>query len=243
MSVVLDSTSNQYLRTTTVPVTSKPVTLAAWYKTTSNALMQTPVCISNAANNEFILAQLRGAVAGDYVAVQEYATAWKWSPTIGYTINTWQHVAVVFYSATDRRVFLNGANKVTNTETQDVDFDLFDQVLVGTHKTVGGTPFAGKLAEIAIWSTDLTDAEILELAEGTLSDSIQATDLGAYWKLKSDAKDSVGSNDLTLHNAPTWDSTDSPPVFNYPISTGVNLGKTVKRLVAAGNDIIYYEDV
>ena len=239
MSIVLDSTSNQYLKTTTIPVTAKPVTMTAWYKTTSDALMQTPVCISNAGNSEFLLTQLRGAVDGDYVAVQEYATAWKWSPTIGYTVDVWQHVAVVFYSATDRRVFLNGANKVVNTENQDVNFSLFNQVLVGTHKTTSGTPFAGKLAEIAIWSTDLSDAEILQLAGGTLSESIQATNLEAYWKLRSDAKDSVGSNDLTLYNSPTWDSADSPPVFNYP----TDQLKTIKRLVAAGNSTIYYEDV
>ena len=239
MSIVLSQPSNQYLKTTTIPVTAKPVTMAAWYKTTSDALMQTPVCISNTSNNEFLLTQLRGAVAGDYVSVQEYATAWKWSPTIGYTINTWQHVAVVFYSATDRRVFLNGVNKVTNTEEQNVNFSLFNQVLVGTHKITGGTPFAGKLAEIAIWSTDLTDAKILELAEGKLPDCVQVTNLEVYWKLRSNAKDSVGSNDLTLHNNPTWDSADCPPVFNYPIE---NLG-TIKRLVAAGNDTIYFEDI
>jgi len=239
MSVVLDNASNQYLKTSTVPVTSKPVTMTGWYKTTSDALMQTVVCISNTGNDELILAQLRGAVAGNYVAVQEYATAWKWSPTIGYTTDVWQHVAVIFYSATDRRVFLNGANKVVNTETQDVNFSLFNQVLIGTHRTIGGTPLAGKLAEIAIWSTDLTDAEILSLANGELADNIQTDSLEVYWKLKSNAKDSVGSNDLTLYNTPTWDSTDNPPMFNYP-NTQL---ETIKRVVVAGNNEIWYESV
>ena len=243
MSVVLSQPSNQYLKTTTVPVSAKPITMAGWYKTTSDALMQTPVCISNTGNSEFLLMQLRGAVTGDYVAVQEYATAWAWSPTIGYTINTWQHVAVIFYSATDRRVFLNGANKVVNTDSQDVNFSLFNQVLIGTHKTSSGTPFAGKLAEISIWSTDLTDAEILSLANGALATDVQLVNLETYWKLKSDGKDSIGSNDLTSYNSPTWDATDYPPVFNYPVSTGANLAGTVKRLIAAGNDKLYYENI
>lgn len=239
MSVVLDSTSNQYLRTTTIPVTAKPITIAGWYKTTSDALMQSVVTISNIANDEILVAQLRGAVVGDYVAVQEYATAWAWSPTIGYTTDVWQHVAVVFYSAVDRRVYLNGANKVTNTDNQDVDFDLFGQVLVGTHKTVGGTPFAGKLAEISIWSTDLTDAEILSLHNGTLASSVQAGSLEVYWKLRTDGTDSVGNNDLTSYNNLTWDSADYPPVFNYPVGSV----ETIKRLVVAGNNEIWYEDL
>lgn len=238
MSVVLDSTLNQYLKTTTIPVTAKPITMVAWYKTTSDALMQTPICISNTSNNEFLLAQLRGAVAGDYVAVQEYATAWKWSPTIGYTINTWQHVTVVFYSATDRRVFLNGANKVINTDSQDVNFSLFNQVLIGTHKITGGTPFAGRLAEISIHSIDLTDAEILSLANGALATDIQLASLETYWKLRSDGKDSIGNNNLTSYNNPTWDGTDHPPVFNFP-SQNIT---AVKRLVVAGNDAISYEE-
>jgi len=239
MSIVLDSDSNQYLRTTTVPVTTKPITMAGWYKTTSDALMQSVVTISNIANDEILVAQLRGAVAGDYVAVQEYATAWAWSPTIGYTTDVWQHVAVVFYSAVDRRVYLNGANKVTNTDNQDVDFDLFGQVLVGTHKTVGGTPFAGKLAEISIWSTDLTDAEILSLAGGESAVNIQNASLEVHWKLKSNTNDYIGDNNLTLHNAPTWSITDNPPVFNFP----TDQLKTIKRLVTAGNNKVYYENV
>ena len=240
MSIVLSQPSNQYLRTMTIPVTAKPVTLAGWYKTTSDALMQTPICISNAANNEFILAMLRGAEAGDPAAVMEYAAAWKWSPTIGYTVDVWQHIAVTFVSATERSVFLNGANKVTNTDAQDVNFALFDQILIGTHKTVGGTPFAGRLAHVAIWSTELTDAEILSLANGALPSSIQAASCEAYWPLKSDVRDRIGSNDLTPVNAPTWATADNPPVFNYPDSDALI---TVKRLVAVGSDTLYYEDI
>jgi len=63
--------------------------------------------------------------------------------------------------------------------------------------------------------------------------------LEVYWKLKSNAKDSVGSNDLTLYNTPTWDSTDNPPMFNYP-NTQL---ETIKRVVVAGNNEIWYESV
>lgn len=239
MSVILSQPSNQYLKTTTVPVSTKPVTIAGWYKSTSDALSQTPACISNAANNEFLLCQLRGSVAGDFVAVQEYATAWKWSPTIGYTVDTWQHFAVTFVSATERSVWVNGINKITNTESQDVDFDLFDQILIGTHKTAGGTPFAGRLGHIAIWSKELSDAEILSLANGAVPNTIQESSCEVYWPLKSDGTDKVGSNDLTGFNVPTYATTDNPPVLNFPET---NL-KTFRRLVLVGSNKIYYEAI
>ena len=212
MSIVLSRSSSQYLKASTVNVDAKPVTIAAWFKGFDADNFQSVVCISN-NSNEFLLSQLRGAVAGDPIAAAEYATAWKIAESSsGYALNVWTHVCCVFYSSADRRVYINGGGKVTNTDSQNVNFSLFDQVLVGTHKTSGGAHLDGKIAQVSIWSAELNDAEVVSLASGDNPTTIQYSGLVDYWPLAANGNNEISANTLVPYNSPLWDAGDNPPV-------------------------------
>jgi len=221
MSVILNRSLEQYLKTTTVGVTTKPITITAWVKSFDLDNYQGIFSITN-NSNEFLSSWLAGAVAGDPVAALEYATAWKRARSSnGYSKGVWTHIACVFYSSTDRRVYINGGGKIVNTDNQNVNFSLFDQILIGTYKTVTSAYFGGKIAHVSIWSTDLSDAQIVSLAGGTNPQDVELASLEAYWPLKSNGNELANSNTLVAHNDPIWDSDDNPNVSAY---TGASIG-------------------
>jgi len=246
MSLVLDSAGEEYVVAEAQTITAKPVTISAWVKSTTIAISQTVVCLLKwATQDEYLLLQLRGAVAGDPAAALEYATAWKLAESsTGYTVNTWHHIAATFVSSTERSVWIDGGSKITNTDEQNVNFTLLDRIYIGAHKVDSGF-FDGKLAEVAIWNAELTDAQILDLANGNVPVNIESDNLRAYWKLLDSYRLTAGNMvHLTVGNGTPSFSSDHPSViFNYPIPSGINFGKTIRRLVVAGNNEIWYENV
>jgi len=240
MSVVLTSASSMYLKASTINVSAKPITVAAWVKSDSLTLSQGILSITN-NSNEFLLLQLRGSFDGDYVGALEYATAWKLAlTTTAYTADNWHHICGIFKSDTSRSIYIDGSDSSENTDSQNVNFALFDQILIGTHKTVSGAHFSGKLAHCCIWDTELSEANITSLVAGTSPSDIASDNLVDFWPLIFDGKNLVNTNHLTGYNNPTYDSTDNPTVlFNYPQQ---NL-TAIRRLVVAGNDTIYYENI
>lgn len=247
MSLVLDSAREEYVYTNTQPLTIKPITFSAWFKSVDVTNHQSIVCLSNGVN-EFLLLQARGATDGDPIAALEYATAWKYATSSsGYTVNTWHHVAATFVSSTERSVWIDGGSKITNTDEQDVDFTLLSQILIGIHKAGSGF-YDGQVAEVAIWDVELTDAQILSLAGGESAENIESDNLRAYWKLLSNYLDSTGqTNTLSVGVGTPSFSTDHPPVFNYPRPGGGDGDSPdmnhKRRLVVAGNNEIWYESV
>lgn len=241
MSVVLNSSLSQYLNAG-VLVSAKPISISAWVKTTSDSANQAIVCLSN-NSNEFLLSQLRGGIANDPLGVLEYAIAWKYGETsTGYSTDIWTHTGVVFNSSTDRRAYLDGGGKVTNTDSQDVNFGILSYFFVGTHKSVGGAYFDGKIAQVAIWEVALSDAQWVDLAAGVNPQLIAASDLAGYWTLEFDGSSEVDSNDFGAYNGATYDADDNPEIggtVRYPTS---NLS-VINRVVVTGNDSLYYSNL
>jgi len=240
MSVVLTAASNMYLKASTINVSAKPITVAAWAKSDSLLLNQGILSITN-NNDEFLLLQLRGAVAGDYASALEYATAWKYAvTTAAYTADNWHHICGIFKNSASRSIYIDGSDSSENTDSQNVNFSLFNQILIGTHKTVSGAHFSGKLAHCCIWDTELSEANIISLAAGSSPSDIASDNLVDFWPLIYNGKNLVNTNHLTEYNNPTYDSSDNPAVlFNYPQQNIT----TIKRLITAGNNKLYYEDI
>ena len=242
MSVVLASASSQYVYEVITGWAVKPVTLSAWIYTNDAANNQGIVGLTD-NNDEFLLLQARMAIAGDPLGALEYDTAWKVA-TSGTSISTatWHHVMGVFKSSTSRIVYLDGVDKVENTDLQDVHVEDLTRILIGTHKQAGGAYFEGNIAEVAIWQAELTDANAVSLAAGANPSFINPDNLSKYWRLLSDGTSAIGGNTLIAANGATYDSEVQPSignVFTYPTS---NI-ETIKRIVVAGNDEIWYEDI
>lgn len=126
---------------------------------------------------------------------------------------TWFHACAVFNSATDRRAFLNGGGKGTNvtstTPTSPAKFS------IGCFSGSSSIEFwDGAIAEAAVWTVALTDAEIAALATGINPCLVQPTSLWGYWPLwGSDSPEvdlSGNARNLTLTNTPTQRAVSAP---------------------------------
>jgi len=79
--------------------------------------------------------------------------------------NTWIHVAGVFAGAASRTVYVNGV--AAATETTSVTPTSVDEVNWGRLTTSAGNYYcSADMVEPAVWSTNLTSIEIVQLAAG-----------------------------------------------------------------------------
>ena len=240
MSATFDRASSQYLSETIIGWAVKPVTLSAWIKTDDLVNNQGILTLTD-NNDEFIHIQARVGIAGDPAGALEYDTAWKVAESSTSITTEWHHVLGVFTNATSRIIYLDGAGRVENTETQSANMEDMTRILIGTHKTVGGAFFSGNIAEVAIWQTGLSEAQAVLLANGVNPTTIEFPSLSKYWPLTEDGSSGLDGGD-EIEGSAAYDSGESPSVggiFNYPTSSI----QTIKRVVAAGNDEIWYEDV
>jgi hypothetical protein len=133
------------------------------------------------------------------------------------TVSTgaWQSAGAVWASATSRSVYVNGANKVTNTQTSAVTFTDLDRTGVGVNIVGGFTElFDGRLAHPTVWKAELTDDEFAALHAGIHPTRIRPASLVSYWSLSgkdSPEIDIVGRYDLTVTNAAA--SIEEPRVY------------------------------
>ena len=212
--------STEYLDRTGAVLTAEPLTLAAWFYSTSSTANQTILCLGNNAASGFIGVRACGAIAGDPLRVHKQDTAGtngSADSTVGYSINTWQHACGVFASTASRTAYLNGGNSANNT-TATIGAGP-DFTNVGVLKKSANTEFfVGRIGHAAIWQVALTAGEVAALAKGVSPLRIRTKDLVAYWPIfgvASPENDIIGGAHLTLVNSPTV--ADGPPV--QPIRT------------------------
>lgn len=154
--------SSQYMASTFVPSSVEPMTIACWFKAASTH-----------TGAIFGL----GTIAGtDRVFVNvgttpnitaNYVTSGGSGPvTYNVTYGTdWHHVAWVIDSTTRRVLYYDGTPVGTNTTS--VSAGTYTMTYAGVRVvTTPGAYFDGTLAEGAIWSVALTDAEVSALAAG-----------------------------------------------------------------------------
>lgn len=105
--------------------------------------------------------------------------------------NAWNHAMAIGASATDRRIYANGAGM--GQSVVNVTPTVGDSATLGAHMSPGINPgwvsdsmFLGQLAEFAVWSSELTEAEIFELSHGANPLDFQFASLVYYHHLFND---------------------------------------------------------
>ena len=175
----------------------------------------------------------------------------------------WHHYAVVLPadgdSPRDLRVYQDGVLLTTISALHDDDDTAINTVADGSNPGPlnlghfgGQTYFNGDMAEISLWSTDLSTAQIKQYMNDQLSGG--ESGLSAYWRGSDNGsgavKDYAGNNDLTLNNdasvvdvAPDV-TTNSIRIGEDTIATGqvttsdINSSATYSVQTAAGNGTI-----
>jgi hypothetical protein len=204
--------SNQRLTCSSAVVTAAPLTMAAWFNADSAANAGVLVSITNggtAGNVTRFGLLARGDVAGDPVEaiISDTSATVSARTTTGYTTGTWHHACGVFASSTSRTAYIDGGSSATNTTS--VVPSLLEVTSIGVQflQAAGGTSgvtyFDGRIAEVGIWNTDLTAAEIASLADGMTCDKVRPQSLVFYAPLVRELIDARGGLTITNNNTAT----------------------------------------
>lgn len=169
-------------------LTAVPMTLSAWVRPADTTSSKAVCGIGNltGSNNNFGLFLTNAGKAEAYVS--QNGSFGEAITTASYSANTWHHLAGVFPANNSRSVYLDGGNKVT--ETTSITPAGVDRTSVGLQRQGGSGSqfyFLGRIAEVAVWSVALSDAEVAQLAAGANPRTIQASSLVEYWPITGQA--------------------------------------------------------
>jgi hypothetical protein len=166
------------------------------------------------ANSDYWVLRANGQAGGDPVSWIAVGTSVQTvNTTSGYSASTWHHAAAVEASSTDRRVFIDGGSKATNTTACTVSSVDYTELGRRVRKSGAGT-LDGRIAEAAIYNAALSDANIAELATGASPSMVRPDALVAYWPLLRDTdQDFVGTYDMSVGAGTPSIATHPPAVF------------------------------
>jgi hypothetical protein len=218
--------STQRFSAAAQPITAYPFTVAGWSYPTNTTAGSADKYIFSLSNNSgttlFSGLQWLDANAKLAAFISTSGTVRKWDTTATATLNTWQHVAGVFTSASDIVAYVNadGAGAYTNTGSPTVP--TWNTVSIGAlvRSSVAGW-YYGSLAETGLWNVALTQAELDQLAAGYSPLFVRPQSLVAYWPLfgrATDEEDWDGAYPLTNTGSATV--ADHPRII-YPRRRGI----------------------
>ena len=200
MARLFDDASSEYLeRGDACGISAYPVTMACWFYGDDNSVNIVMMSLGNTVGTGVLHLMVRNPPDSDLLAFAENdsaVSAFALTST-DWSVNIWHHGTVVFASATDRRVFLDGGGKGTNAT--NIAWGTQNRTEIGSRRrdNVNEAFFSGSIAEAGIWNIALTDAEAAILAAGYSPLFVQPQNLVAYWPLVRGLTDPVGGYDMT----------------------------------------------
>jgi hypothetical protein len=141
--------------------------------------------LSNASNKIGFAASANGINGANWV-----------EPTATVSAGNWYHSLGVAAATNDRRVYLNGGNKNTTSNTVSGQSSL-NQIHLGGYL---GNSWDGPLQEFAVWNVALGDIDALMLGAGFRARLIRPQNLVMYFPLIRDAKCLITGIEMTLQN-------------------------------------------
>lgn len=213
------SGSGQYLIFSgTPPVTTEPLTLSCQFNPDDTGIRKGLLYIRQQGATQWWGI---GRTSGDQIEAHQRGSVFN-QATSGGTVSqdTWHVATGVFAGDADRRAFLDGGNKGTNTT--DIVTSGVDRIYVGA-RDAGTQEFNGQVAEAGIWDAALTDDEVAQLGLFVSPLLVRPQNLVWYAPVlgrHSPEIDIVGGFDLTVTDATV---ADHPRVF-YPAHSRLAFG-------------------
>lgn len=191
-----------------------PVSFAAWFYPDSASDDGCIVSIARSdGNNSYVGMFAFGSVGGDplYARIKAAPTHNDTLTSVGWTVNAWNHGCAVFNNNTDRRIYLDGGNKVQGTLDYPYPTNL-DRTAIGRLvRSSSGDNFSGRIAEVGVWNAALTDDEVAILAKGYSPLFVRPESLIAYIPI-------IGRNDpeLELIQGNNFDDVNGTSAAKHP---------------------------
>ena len=199
------------------PLSDYPFTLFAWgYSTNDNYNALLSLNDVDQWKDYFQIQLMGSGATPSYGGATAFSNGSETSAVTSTSggLNAWHNFCGVHADATTHAIYLNGGGKGTNAAS--ITGHTLDRITIGAQGTASSfyNPWGGRIAEIAIWSADLTDAEVAILGLGYSPLFVRPANLVAYFPLIRDTRDIIGNLSLTTVGSPTV-ATDHPPVI-YP---------------------------
>lgn len=245
MPRLFDDASSEFMEKDVAPITAAPFAMMCSVRSNDSSTIQGAMFLGDkdvASERWILLLWSDGKVrfgAHDGGAVDYAITTASWSQ------DTWHHITGVEASTTSRSVYLDGANKVS--ETTSTTPSGADRISIG--RLGDSTPSAhmsGDIADALLLNVEPTDAEITNINNGFLPRRIRPKNVKGYWPILGVASPetdwSFEDNDLTLTG--TAKSTgDAPPQMLHPIfdRSYRNRGRGMRRQISKGLSLGGYE--
>ncbi len=198
-------------------ITAYPFTLECWVRPEGN-VAQSMVTINDSTNQSIYYGIY---FSGTRFGIQARNTTVRTNTSTNtYSKDIWHHVACVFNSATDRKLYVNGVEEATGTDSVDFSNTANNKVLLGLLRLVSPTSYLnGKLSDVRIWNTARTQQQIADNYQKRLIGN--ESGLVGYWKLDKGSGTTVADS-TTNANAGTitgavWDNSEP---FTEPIDDG-----------------------
>ncbi len=228
---LFDDASSEYLANANAILTGPPLAFVGWFKADASAAEMAilSIVVDGAGSDHFILLSLR--VSGGNPQVVRFAHRGVGGAgtsvadtTANWTLNTWQHATGILATNTDRRVFLNAANK--DTDSQEIISSGLNTIEIGALQTTSRVIFmSGNLAEVAIYdlsawpgATDVLKADAFEKIVPSLAAGVSPLNfplgLVAYYPLIRDINDRVGGFNMTDNGGTVSEHVDS--LYPFP---------------------------
>lgn len=192
--------STQYI-SSSAPVTAVPLTMFVKVKRATNNTSDYFLALTRASVGDQMFLLYDGRV--NYAFFVQNGGSYSQALTSGSSTNVWQNVTGVSSSVTSRFVFLDDSKSLV--QTGNIAPSQIDTLAIGTGvlSNVATNPANGQLAEAALWSVDLTDAEIASLTKGFKPYRIRPQSLVFYAPLVRNLQDVKAGRALTNNNTAT----------------------------------------
>ena len=202
--------TNTHYEVASAVVTAYPVTMACWFYVSSTTANRTLMDLgsTSGAHGQLLSVNSSGQINWESRTANSASNV---QTTATYSANTWHHACGMGAGTNDRRVFLDGGNKVTEGVLSRIFNAGIDRTLIGRRlrTNVASAPLTGRIAECAIWNVALSDDEVASLGEGYRADLIRPESLVLYAPLIREVIDTVGANTLTTVGG-------TPTVIEHP---------------------------
>ncbi|MBN1974196.1 MAG: LamG domain-containing protein [Sedimentisphaerales bacterium] len=162
-AMYFNSSNNEYMELDAAPVTNIPCTIMAWIcpDIVTKGNLYYPLCIANKnVTNQLWGFILNNGANGEVALITNISLYGRAVSTKVLTAGQWHQIVGVAAGITDRRCYVDGGNKGTNTSSQNAPTGLNRISIARAGDSTPGYYFPGKVSSVFIWNRVLTDVEI-----------------------------------------------------------------------------------
>lgn len=203
MAISLNGT-NQFLSLDSAPVNTVPLTMALRFNQSSASIKNLMFLFSNIGvptNNLLGFYVDVARVLIGYIQTNASSSS-SLTTTAAFTANQWQNGVYIDASTTSRTAYLNGGNSASSSISRAVTG--IDRFHIGAYNgTSGSQLFNGSIADVALWSADLTAAEVASYSKGFKPSRIRPQSLVFYAPLIREIRDWRAGRAVTNNNSAT----------------------------------------